>query len=447
VVVVDWSKLPDVGAVTLLACAFASVARNNHTHASKLWLTAWLMIALHFAASMFIPMPGFLGAVALFVTLSSLTWAGELFMWAAVPYREIKSSSTMVIQLLALNTIYIGIAVAGPKAEWALTPAAVLFGVSPLAIALFSLREFTHPLRWTTVSLRGALALFLLAVQHRPDNGINIALDGMLFTIFFGCAIHFLYMLRRTTAGAFITIAGFLAWASVFVIAPVMGTLWPQVHLENEVWNLPKYVVAVGMILLLLENQIEHNKYLALHDELTGLPNRRLFQDRLASALERARRTGTQTALLLVDLNRFKQVNDTLGHHAGDMLLQRVATVFAGRVRRSDTVARTGGDEFSLILEDPTSREDAQRVGQSLMQLLNDPLNLGDQMVQVGASVGISLFPEDALDMESLCIAADRRMYDNKERTRGRTDDIAKPLADTSETREKQPGSDLEIAQ
>jgi len=445
--VVDWSKIPDVGAVTLLACAFASVARNNHTHASKLWLTAWAMIALHFATSMFIPVAGLLGAAALFFTLASLTWAGELFMWAAVPYREVKSSSTMVIQFLALNTIYIGIAVAGPKAEWALTPAAVLFGVGPLAMALFSLREFTHLLRWTTVSLRGALALFLLAVQHRPDNGINIALDGMLFTIFLGCAIHFLYMFRRGTAGAFITIAGFLAWASVFVVAPVMGTLWSQVHLENEVWNLPKYVVAVGMILLLLENQIEHNKYLALHDELTGLPNRRLFQDRLANALERARRTGTQTALLLVDLNRFKQVNDTLGHHAGDLLLQRVATVFAGRVRRSDTVARTGGDEFSLILEDPTSREDAQRVGQSLMHLLNEPLNLGDHMVQVGASVGISLFPEDALDMESLCIAADRRMYDNKQRTRGRTDDVPQSPAGTNNTLETKSRSDLETAQ
>src|SRR5208282_6537024 len=128
------------------------------------------------------------------------------------------------------------------------------------------------------------------------------------------------------------------------VVGPYTQTYYPTVHIESEVWNLPKYVVAVGMILLLLENQIEHNKYLALHDELTGLPNRRLFQDRLASALERARRTGSQAALLLVDLDHFKQVNDTVGHHIGDELLKRVSDAFVGRVRRSDTVARTGGD-------------------------------------------------------------------------------------------------------
>jgi diguanylate cyclase (GGDEF)-like protein len=189
---------------------------------------------------------------------------------------------------------------------------------------------------------------------------------------------------------------------------------WPQIHVENGVWNLPKYVVAVGMILLLLEDQIEHNRHLALHDYLTGLPNRRLFEDRLTGALERARRANASAALLLIDLDHFKQVNDTLGHHVGDLLLQRVGQMFSDRVRRSDTVARTGGDEFSVILEEPTSREDARRVGQSLMQLLHDPLDLNGKAVSVGASFGVAVFPEDAADAESLCIAADKRMYVEK---------------------------------
>jgi diguanylate cyclase (GGDEF)-like protein len=294
-----------------------------------------------------------------------------------------------------------------------LDPAAVFYCVLPLAIALVALRKFNNPLRWVTVALYTGLAIFLLGVQHRP-GGADLALNGVMFTVYFGCFIHFWWMYRRATAGAFITIAGFLGWAFVFVVAPLMDAYMPQVHLESEVWNLPKYVVAVGMILVLLEDQIEHNRHLALHDPLTGLPNRRLFQDRLASALERARRTETQAALLVIDLDRFKLVNDTLGHHVGDLLLQRVGSLFAGRVRRSDTVARTGGDEFSVVLEEPTSRIEAVHVGESLMQLLNEPLELGDHTVRIGASVGVAVFPEDAHDMEPLCIAADLKMYDYK---------------------------------
>jgi diguanylate cyclase (GGDEF)-like protein len=172
------------------------------------------------------------------------------------------------------------------------------------------------------------------------------------------------------------------------------------------------------MILLLLESQIEHNKYLALHDELTGLPNRRLFQDRLAGALERAHRSGKQAALLLLDLDHFKQVNDTAGHHVGDLLLKHVGELFLGRVRRTDTVARTGGDEFSIVLEEPTSREDAERVGESLIQLLSQPFEFEGRAVRIGASVGIAVYPEDAFSAESLCIAADRRMYSDKNATR-----------------------------
>jgi diguanylate cyclase (GGDEF)-like protein len=157
---------------------------------------------------------------------------------------------------------------------------------------------------------------------------------------------------------------------------------------------------------------------------LTGLPNRRLFQDRLASALERARRSGAHAALLLIDLDRFKQVNDTLGHHAGDLLLQHVASTFAGRVRRSDTVARTGGDEFCAILEEPISRANATLVAESLIQMLKQPMPLGDLDVRVGGSVGVALFPEDAITAESLCIAADLRMYEDKSGAR----ELDKPL-------------------
>jgi diguanylate cyclase (GGDEF)-like protein len=168
------------------------------------------------------------------------------------------------------------------------------------------------------------------------------------------------------------------------------------------------------MILLLLEEQIEHNKHLALHDVLTGLPNRRLFQDRLANSLERARRTGTQAALLVLDLDRFKQVNDTMGHHMGDLVLQRVATVFSARIRKSDTVARTGGDEFSVILEGPTNSDEAHYVGRSLQDLLEDPLTIEDRTVKIGASFGFAIFPDDAADMDALCNIADLRMYENK---------------------------------
>lgn len=372
------------------------------------------MIALHFAAFMFLSAPGFWGLLAGDIGLAALTSAGVLFMHASVPYRKKLSSRLMLYALLGTNALYVCISNASPVPGWALDGAALLLGALPLALALFSLRTLQHPLRWIIVAAYSALSIFVLAVQHRAPNGGDLALNAVLFIVFLGCAFHFWYSYRRATAGAFITIAGFFAWAFVFVLGPSMEAFLPNIRIESEVWNLPKYVVAVGMILLLLEDQIAHNKYLALHDELTGLPNRRLFLDRLGASLERARRTGSKTALLVIDLDQFKQVNDTLGHHAGDLLLQQVGTIFTGRVRLTDTVARTGGDEFSIILEDAGSAGSANQVAQFLLQLLNEPMKIEEKSVWVGASIGVAVFPDDAADMESLCIAADLRMYTEK---------------------------------
>ena len=416
---VDWSKLPDLGAVALLTLAFASVAQHGRKSVSAIWLTGWLLIAIHFAAFMFLGAPGNWASLASFIGLTALASAGLLFMWAAVPHRRLqRSSQWMLAVLLTTYTLYFGLLVIDPVASWALRPVAMLIGALPLAILILSWRQFRHPLRLTIVALNLGLSIFLLIFQHRPYVGTMLAFEAVLFTVYLGCAIHFWFTYRRATAGAFITIAGFFAWASVFVAGPGVVYLFPNLHLENEVWNLPKYIVAVGMIMLLLEDQLEHNRYLALHDELTGLPNRRLFQDRLTSAIERARRTGSHVALLLIDLNDFKQVNDTAGHHAGDEMLKHVSNLFTSRVRRSDTVARTGGDEFSVILEEPMTRADAVRVGRTLTGLLDEPLTVGGNALRVGASVGIAVFPDDAADAESLRIAADVRMYAGKNAAR-----------------------------
>jgi diguanylate cyclase (GGDEF)-like protein len=421
----NWTGLPDLVAIALLACAFASVARGSQIYVSGMWLRGWLMIVLHFFALLFLPSSGKMSILLAVLVPASLTWAGHLFMYAAIPYREEKSSKLMFWTFLSVNTAYILALQLGSSAEWALTPLAILFGLGPLVIALSHMPRFSPRLRWVSVALHVLLSIYLLLVQHRPTDGGDLALNAVLFTVYLGCSINFFFAYRRTTAGAFVTIAGFFAWAMVFVVGPLMAAFQPLVQVESEVWNLPKYVVAVGMILLLLEDQIEHNKHMALHDVLTGLPNRRLFQDRLSSAIERARRTGSQVALMVIDLDHFKQVNDTLGHHVGDLLLQHVGASFAIRVRRSDTVARTGGDEFSVILEEPTDRAEAESVGISLMELLKDQIELEGHQLNVGASLGIAIYPTDATDFENLCIAADQRMYINKHASRKHQEDVS----------------------
>jgi diguanylate cyclase (GGDEF)-like protein len=415
---VDWTKLPDFAAVALLTCAFASVARQGPTTGSKPWLVGWVLITIHFAALLILNAPGLLGILASAIGLTCLTAAGALFMWAAIPYRNEPSSRWMLLVQLLTNTFYVILVSSDHVLPWLLDFAAIALGLAPLTVTLVALPRFRHPLRWVLVCLYMALAAFLLAVQHRPGVGPQLALNAVLFLVYMGCCMNIWYTYRRTTAGALISIVGFLAWAAMFVVSPLLGAFLPEVQINPEVWNLPKYVVAVGMILLLLEDQIENNKYLALHDELTGLPNRRLFLDRLALALERSRRMGTKAALLQIDLDHFKQVNDSLGHHSGDLLLQRVSALFSSRIRRSDTVARTGGDEFSLILEEPTNRSNAKLVVQSLLQLLDEPLHIAGHQVKVGASVGVAIFPDDATDLEALCIAADLRMYEAKNSSR-----------------------------
>ncbi len=159
-------------------------------------------------------------------------------------------------------------------------------------------------------------------------------------------------------------------------------------------------------------------EYTAHHDSLTGLPNRLLFRDRLEQALAISRRTGEGVALLFVDLDRFKVINDTLGHEVGDQLLQEVARRLIGCMREEDTVARMGGDEFVVIQKGVAQPEDAALLSTRVLAEINRPFSLAGHEIVASLSIGISLYPQDGGDASALLKHADAALYRAKDKGR-----------------------------
>jgi diguanylate cyclase (GGDEF)-like protein/PAS domain S-box-containing protein len=155
--------------------------------------------------------------------------------------------------------------------------------------------------------------------------------------------------------------------------------------------------------------------YLAQHDSLTDLPNRLLLNDRLTEAMSLAHRYGRQLALLFLDVDRFKHINDSLGHLIGDRLLQLIAQRLLGCVRASDTVSRQGGDEFVILLSELTRAQDATVCADKILEILRSPHRIDEHVLHVTASIGIVTYPDDGTDCETLIKNADFAMYHAKD--------------------------------
>lgn len=207
-------------------------------------------------------------------------------------------------------------------------------------------------------------------------------------------------------------------WA-VLVTAPATPTTW-----LSGLGPTPLIMASAALLFLTfagLNLRANHRdvREASLTDELTGLPNRRRLTERLNSALTRSRRRETACAVLLLDLDRFKEINDTLGHHHGDELLRAVADRLGGAVRGSDTVARLGGDEFAVVLADATSESQALFFARRFLDELQQPFTIEGLTLSVEASIGIALAPLHGRDGNDLLRAADVAMYEAKERRRG----------------------------
>ena len=247
-------------------------------------------------------------------------------------------------------------------------------------------------------------------------------------------AAYALWRARRRRQGMGFTVlsTAFAAHALEQLQYVALAVFWAAAGRQSDYSSYLGYVdfllqtvMGVGMIACLLEDEREaaelaaqEIEHLAYHDALTGLPNRPLFVDRLIVALAQANRGNQKLAVLFLDLDRFKDINDSLGHTTGDVLLKAVAERIRRCVREGDTVARFGGDEFTLLIPKIDQIEDAATIAQKIIETLKIPFLVHEQELFVTTSIGVSIFPTDGLDPETLVRNADTAMYRAKEQGR-----------------------------
>jgi diguanylate cyclase (GGDEF)-like protein len=300
-----------------------------------------------------------------------------------------------------------------------------------VALAVASIvSDVVHRKRWWKALFNvGQYSLCLMASALMLSLLLNLPLTAYRFPINLGSLLPLLvaavifFALNNTLIGVAIALAEGAPAAEV-----VGGDLPFQIYTAGVLLALAPIVVVaaertLGLIPLLLLPMFavyksastslarEHD---ALHDALTGLPNRILFRDRVEQATARARRTGGLFAVMIIDLDGFKEVNDTLGHHVGDVLLQRVATRLRSTLRECDTVSRLGGDEFAVLVPELYEANAAADAAHRLLASLQEPFELQDLTLGLQASLGIACYPDHGEDVDMLMQRADVAMYTAK---------------------------------
>lgn len=424
----DFSVVPDFLAIGGLVMVFASLLKRTRQTRLRYWLVGWILLLVHIVAQLVNSNAG-AGAVAdaaLAASLSMLLLASVAFIWAGNDMRLAWSRDLLVTLLATVPDVAFFVCAAygveSVPAYLGLTAAGVL-----TTMWMFHGGRREAEVRYRFWRLLGVFVAYAIQAELALRGSIDVALIWMLFWHYLAVAFFFYRGAPRPTVGVLFTTLSFVAWAAVFPVAYALQMFLPAVQLENEVWNLPKFLVATGMIFTLLEEQIGLAEHASMHDALTGLPNRRVFVHRLETALAQAKIATGRFAVLVIDLDDFKRINDTLGHTAGDALLQSVAERLRANVRGGDTLARLGGDEFAAILPDIPDRATAERVIHKLEKALEASTEFQGRLLTISASIGFSLYPDDGLDETRLYAIADRAMYASKSAERSHESESSVP--------------------
>ena len=533
---------------------FSSIYRRHRSDRLRFWIAGWMLAVAHFVASLWQPASTPLLALGQTFAFSTLMLCAVSFILSYCPptlgHRRWAFALWLGLPCVALSA----------STAYGVAPPSLNLGIDLFghAVAIATLWSFAGKSR--SFALLGTVGIVACAVWSgaslwQPRSWAAIAI--VLAELFLFSAVLVPSESSRFSAGVWTTRVGLLAWAAVFPTSLYMEGRWPSLAVDPEIWNVPKVVVAFGMLLTLFENEVlvverEREQYrdlfdgnplpmwifdkettalleanatavrdfgwtrsdlssltisdllsekepsragllelnwrfieqqsretgnneaaviagnaisgqamrfqtrsgkevmaevtlqrvrfhsrearllvakdvtaeieareqlvhLANHDPLTGLPNRLLLRDRIKSALAAAARHETKVAMVCMDLDRFKLINDTYGHAAGDSCLREIARRLQQRLRSVDTAARIGGEEFMILLDDIGSLDGAELVAADLLRLLSTPHTLDKWQIHLSASIGIALFPDDGEDPAHLWSMADAAMYEAKQ--------------------------------
>jgi diguanylate cyclase len=407
---VNFNALPALIALAILVAVFAAISRHHSRERVRLWLAGWILVLLRAAVQFLSPRGSHVHATSPYSALGlcALELASTVFVVSVSPQATTAARQLLLACVLAIPALTYTNAMLWDLGSPAFYYAVVVTGcIAALVLVWTWYRKLTvYVVGIASGVIATAIFVAWCIATGRPEYGVHILLAAMNF---FAAAI-FWYRVRRTSAGVLATVFGFFTWGISFPVAIVIQNYLPGARLDVEIWDIPKYLVAIGMIVTLLEEQILESEHLAYHDALTGLPNRRLLQDRLVQAIAHGARSGRKVAVLLLDLDEFKAVNDTFGHRIGDIVLQQVVARLSARLRAADTLSRTGGDEFTVISE-VSDTEGAKTLVWALEAALLLPLRVERRTVKLSVSIGYALYPDDSSDPAELCALADRAMY------------------------------------
>lgn len=406
----DLSYLPDILALTVFIVGFRPLVRRVGSHAD-VWFIGWSFVLLHDLSMMLGSSRGTDHRFALLVSIWSLDLCGLTFMAVAanVPVRRINWPLVVEIAipvllqsgLYALNT--------GNKAVREL---ACLVFLLPGIHMLVRAKDRSRSVLALSVVFGVFGALMIPIAAHKPA----LVADGFLLLLFLSAAYFYLVSAQKITRGVVAAVTGLTLWGLSYPVLAWMARFYPGLHADRALTDLPRNLVVAGIILTLLEEHVQRTERLAMHDPLTDLPNRRLFEERLIATMAEAQIDRTTVACLVIDVDNFKTINDTFGHEAGDQLLRALAVRLSWHISPRDMLARTGGDEFTALLAGVSDEHHLRFIASAMMSAGSVPIAIEGQSVDVKISIGIALSPDHADDIDGLRRAADEAMYSAKRR-------------------------------